>query len=122
MAVEGLKCANVGIKFENFYADVGNPLGGMTLDRWPDNDGDYEPTNFRWATYSQQRFNSRPASCGPFKQRWFFAYNEDSGQWDEDNNQSEFARKWNLNQGHISACLCGKQKTHKGWTFGWLSN
>ena len=32
-------------------------------------------------------------------------------------NQTEFAREYGLNQGHITTCILGKRKTHKGWTF-----
>jgi hypothetical protein len=46
-----------------FVADIMRLLGprpdGMTLDRWPDNDGNYEPGNVRWATREQQRANMR---------------------------------------------------------------
>lgn len=41
----------------NFHNDVGDPPNGMTLDRFPDPDGNYEPGNVRWATRAQQAQN-----------------------------------------------------------------
>jgi hypothetical protein len=54
----GVKTCERWLIFANFYADVGDPPEGMTLDRYPNRDGDYEPTNWRWATYSQQVINT----------------------------------------------------------------
>jgi len=45
--------------FENFYADMGEPPPGCTLDRYPDMNGNYEPSNCRWATVKEQNNNTR---------------------------------------------------------------
>ncbi len=43
-----------------FVQDVGRrPTLAHTLDRFPNNDGNYEPGNVRWATYTEQNNNRR---------------------------------------------------------------
>lgn len=61
----GIKVCDRWTSFENFLADMGERPKGMTLDR-KDNEGNYEPSNCRWATSKQQCNNRR----GNFVLEW----------------------------------------------------
>lgn len=45
--------------FEAFYSHMGEKPTGMSLDRFPDINGNYEPGNCRWATFSDQNKNRK---------------------------------------------------------------
>lgn len=65
----GIKiCAEWRSSFEAFLRDVGpRPSSQHSIDRFPDNDGNYEPGNVRWATQSEQCLNKTHPKRGSYK-------------------------------------------------------
>jgi len=116
-----------GIKICNRWLDVNNFIEDMydsyllhveefgkkqtSIDRI-DVNGNYEPSNCKWATYAEQNKNKR-ADC-----RWReFEAIDSNGNKYFCNNQKQFAKDNNLSLYSLKQCLFHGKEGYKGWKF-----
>lgn len=82
-----IKVCERWLHFENFFKDMGNPPENTSIDRI-NNDGNYEPSNCRWATPFQQSSNTRKNKFISFNGQTFHL--------------SEWARKTGIHKNTLS--------------------
>lgn len=86
-------CARWRQSFDAFLADMGSRPAGTSIDRI-DNDGDYEPSNCRWATRAEQNRNRRTT-----RKLHFNGSEKPIGEWAADFNLPHHVLRDRLNSG-----------------------
>lgn len=89
-------------QFEHFLADMGERPARMSLDRYPNQNGNYEPGNCRWATQREQIRNSKSAKLSMDNVQ------EVHGRHEHGESEASIARRFGLSPSTVHAILVGR--------------
>lgn len=99
---------------QNGYTDI------MTIDRIV-NTGNYCPENCQWITKSENTARANVVQHRRADNGDYYGISP-SGQWFVFTNANQFGREHpELNPQNIRKCANGREKTHRGWKFGFIS-
>jgi len=102
-------------EFSTFLSDMGQPPSTTISIGKLKAEGSYGPGNCFWVVPKYRESSAEIMYT-------FKAYNRSLDHMEICDNQTEFAKKWNLEARCISKCLAGKQTHHKGWVFSKISD
>lgn len=91
--------------FANFLADMGERPAGLTLDRYPNRSGNYEPGNVRWASRRDQARNTK--RCRPVRRSDGVRYPT----------MADAADAIGGNQTSVRDACLGRQRAYRGYTW-----
>lgn len=102
----GIRVCERWQSFDHFFADMGERPKGATLDRFPGRDGNYEPSNCRWATLLEQSHNRDSTVLNEDLVR------EIRGRADHGEGQKSIAARMGVTSGHVGNIIARRAWGH----------